>query len=114
MMEPCFNVALEDQAVGRVYRLGQKREVHVVRLIVEDTIEARERMDPQGAVITPLDEAALQKDLRMLLESGIESLTISFLHSYACDAHERRAAEIARGLDPSLAITAASDIVAER
>jgi SNF2 family DNA or RNA helicase len=27
MMDPCLNVALEDQAVGRVHRMGQRREV---------------------------------------------------------------------------------------
>ena len=80
---------------------------------LEDTIEAAERMDPHGDVITPLDGDALRDDLGALLESGIESLTISFLHSYANDAHERRAVEIARDLEASLAITAASEIVAE-
>lgn len=33
--------AIEDQAVDRVYRLGQKRECVVWRLIVEGTIEER-------------------------------------------------------------------------
>ena len=80
---------------------------------LEDTIEACERMDARGEVLTALDEELLRDDLEALLESGIESLTISFLHSYANDAHERRAVEIARGLDPALAITAASEIVAE-
>ena len=80
---------------------------------LEDTIEACERMDARGEVLTALDEELLRDDLEALLESGIESLTISFLHSYANDAHERRACEIARGLDASLAITAASEIVAE-
>ena len=70
-------------------------------------------MDARGEVLTALDEELLRDDLEALLESGIESLTISFLHSYANDAHERRAVEIARGLDPALAITAASEIVAE-
>ncbi|KAJ5223581.1 hypothetical protein N7468_008123 [Penicillium chermesinum] len=33
--------AIEDQAVDRVYRLGQKRETTVWRLVVEDSIEER-------------------------------------------------------------------------
>jgi N-methylhydantoinase A len=80
---------------------------------LEDTIEARERMDHRGEVIEALDEEALRGDLANLLQNGIESLTISFLHSYANDAHEQAAAEVARTLDPSLSITAASEIVAE-
>ena len=43
LMEPCFNPALEYQAVGRVHRLGQKREVEIVRLLVKDSIETRIR-----------------------------------------------------------------------
>ena len=41
LMEPCFNPALESQAIGRVHRLGQTREVQITRFIVEDSIESR-------------------------------------------------------------------------
>ena len=80
---------------------------------LENTIEARERMDPNGEVITPLDEDALRADLAALLDRGMEALTISFLHSYANDEHERRAGTIARELDPSVSVTIASEVVAE-
>jgi superfamily II DNA or RNA helicase len=41
LMEPCLNPALEAQAIGRVHRLGQKREVEIVRLIMKDSVESR-------------------------------------------------------------------------
>jgi len=41
MMEPCLNPALEEQAVGRVHRMGQTRPVTVKRLFVEDSVEER-------------------------------------------------------------------------
>lgn len=41
LMEPGFNPALEQQAIGRVHRLGQKRKVEIVRLVVKDSIETR-------------------------------------------------------------------------
>ena len=41
LMEPCFNPALEQQAIGRVHRLGQKRSVEIIRLIVKDSVESR-------------------------------------------------------------------------
>lgn len=40
-MEPCFNPAVEAQAIGRVHRLGQKRTVKILRLIVKDSVESR-------------------------------------------------------------------------
>ena len=42
-MEPCFNPALEAQAIGRVHRLGQTRSVEIVRLVVQDSVETRIR-----------------------------------------------------------------------
>eukprot|EP00525_Craspedostauros_australis_P006064 CAMPEP_0198111860 /NCGR_PEP_ID=MMETSP1442-20131203/3791_1 /TAXON_ID= /ORGANISM="Craspedostauros australis, Strain CCMP3328" /LENGTH=388 /DNA_ID=CAMNT_0043768461 /DNA_START=103 /DNA_END=1269 /DNA_ORIENTATION=+ len=40
-MEPSFNPALERQAVGRVHRLGQKRSVEIIKLVVENSVEER-------------------------------------------------------------------------
>merc|ERR1712228_1147967 len=41
MMEPQFNPALYRQAINRVYRLGQKKTVHIHTLIMKDSIEER-------------------------------------------------------------------------
>ncbi len=41
LVEPALNPALDAQAIGRVHRLGQKRRVEVVRLVVENSIEMR-------------------------------------------------------------------------
>lgn len=41
MMEPQFNPAAEAQAVDRVHRLGQTREVFIKRFIMEDSFEER-------------------------------------------------------------------------
>jgi superfamily II DNA or RNA helicase len=41
IMEPCFNPAIEAQAIGRVHRLGQKRNVVITRLIMKDSVESR-------------------------------------------------------------------------
>lgn len=39
MMEPQFNPGVEHQAIDRVHRLGQKRDVEIVRFIMKDSIE---------------------------------------------------------------------------
>ena len=41
LMEPCLNPALELQAIGRVHRLGQKRKVEIVRIVMTNTVETR-------------------------------------------------------------------------
>ena len=39
--DPWWNPAVEDQATDRAYRLGQKRNVQVVKLIMKDTVEEK-------------------------------------------------------------------------
>ena len=39
ILEPQWNPSVESQAIGRVVRLGQTRTVHVVRYIVDGTVE---------------------------------------------------------------------------
>ena len=41
LLDACTNPALEAQAIGRVWRLGQKRKVHIRRYIMKDSIESR-------------------------------------------------------------------------
>ena len=39
LMEPQWNPAIEEQALARVYRLGQTRDVTTIRLVIRDSIE---------------------------------------------------------------------------
>lgn len=39
LMEPYWNMAVEQQAIDRLHRIGQRNTTHVARFIVEDTIE---------------------------------------------------------------------------
>jgi SNF2 family DNA or RNA helicase len=39
LMEPQWNPMIENQALDRVYRIGQSKPVTTVRYIVENTIE---------------------------------------------------------------------------
>ena len=41
LLDPWWNPATEDQAVDRVYRLGQTRDVKVVKFIVKDSVEEK-------------------------------------------------------------------------
>ncbi|KXZ53508.1 hypothetical protein GPECTOR_7g958 [Gonium pectorale] len=41
LLEPCINPAMEEQAIGRAWRMGQQRPVFVKRLYVKGSIEER-------------------------------------------------------------------------
>ena len=41
LVDPWWNPAIEDQAIERVHRIGQKNKVNVYRFICEKTIEER-------------------------------------------------------------------------
>lgn len=41
ILEPSLNVGIEDQAVGRLHRIGQRRDVTVYRLLTNNTIEGK-------------------------------------------------------------------------
>ena len=79
----------------------------------EYRLEVAERMDADGKVITALDESAVAEAAKKLLAMGCEAVVIHFLHSYINSAHERRAAEIVRGLWPNPYVTAGHAILSE-
>ncbi len=76
-------------------------------------LEVLERMDADGKVLVPLDEAAVAEATNKLLALGCEAVVIHFLHSYINATHERRAAEIVRGLWPNAYVTAGHAILSE-
>jgi N-methylhydantoinase A len=76
-------------------------------------LEVDERMDADGAVVRPLDEAGVERAARRLLGLGAESVVIHFLHSYINPAHEHRAAEIVRRLWPNGHVTVGHAILSE-
>lgn len=76
-------------------------------------LEVPERMDAQGEIVTPLDEDAVARAGRALIEAGCEAVVVHFLHAYANPAHERRAGEILRDIWPNDYITLGHDLLSE-
>ena len=79
----------------------------------ERRMEVPERMDAEGEVVMPLDEAAVTAAARRLLADGCESLVIHFLHAYANPAHELKAEEIVRAFWPNDYITLGHRLLSE-
>lgn len=77
------------------------------------TIEANERVDARGDIITPLDEKALRASLAALKGKGVEALTISFINSFANDTHEKAARAIIEDEMPNIPISISSEVIPE-
>jgi N-methylhydantoinase A len=73
----------------------------------------RERVDAQGRVLAPLDEAGVAQLAGRLAEQRVEAVAIGFLHSFTNPAHERRAGEILARHLPDVPITLSSDVSPE-
>ena len=71
-------------------------KIELPDMLYESVIEAQERVAAEGTVLTPLDEAALARDLAAARARGIAACAIVFVHGYRFPAHETRAAQIAR------------------
>jgi len=80
---------------------------------LEDTREADERMDAKGNVVDALNEKQVQALIEDLIESGVESLTVSLINSYANPAHERRIKELLAESHPDFPVTISSDVLPE-
>lgn len=72
-----------------------------------------ERMSASGDVLLPLDERRLPGIVERLSHDSIDSLAIGFLHAYVNPAHEQRARDIIRQLDPELSISLSSEVCPE-
>ncbi len=72
-----------------------------------------ERIDNTGAVLAPLDEAAVHALLPALAREQVESLAIGFLHSFLNPAHEARVRDIIAAERPDLPISLSSEVSPE-
>jgi N-methylhydantoinase A len=76
-------------------------------------LPVRERIDAQGDVLVPLDEASVTRALDQLTAQNIEAVAVGFLHSFTNPDHEQRVGEaIARRL-PHVAVSLSSDVSPE-
>jgi len=72
-----------------------------------------ERINHLGEIIDPLDENNVTECIEKLSQLGVESIAVCLLHSYANPIHEKRIAEIANKLYPSIDISISSEVVRE-
>jgi N-methylhydantoinase A len=76
-------------------------------------LPVRERIDAQGNVLVPLDEASVTQALDSLAQQNIEAVAIGFLHSFTNPEHERRVGEAVVRRLPQVAVSLSSDVSPE-
>jgi 5-oxoprolinase (ATP-hydrolysing) len=59
-------------------------------------VEAKERIAPDGTILTPLNQADIKRDLIAAKAEGYESIAIVLVHGYRHSAHEKQIAQIAK------------------
>jgi N-methylhydantoinase A len=76
-------------------------------------LPVRERIDAQGNVLVPLDEASVTRALDLIAAQNIEAVAVGFLHSFTNPEHELRVGKaVARRL-PNVAVSLSSDVSPE-
>jgi N-methylhydantoinase A len=76
-------------------------------------LEADERLDADGRVLVPLDEASVEAAAEAFARAGVEAVAVCFLFSFLNPAHEERAAEILSRRLPSVPVSLSSRVCPE-
>jgi N-methylhydantoinase A len=105
-----------------VLEIGRERKYELYDLFIEMPKplvprpwrrEAKERLAPDGSIETPIDIDAALVEVAELVEQGVESLAICFLHAYVNPVHERAIGAAIAERYQNLSISLSSDIAPE-
>jgi len=106
-----FEIARGDLPRGSMYDFRYRRPELLVKR--RHTVGVPGRIDHRGKVVEELDHDAVVEAGRQLSESGVESVAVCFLHSYANSAHEKAAKSILAKAFPDLSVSVSVDLVRE-
>lgn len=70
-----------------------------------------ERVESDGSVGEPLDEAAVREAVRAFEAAGVESIAVCYLFSYANDEHEQRTRELIAEEFPECFVSLSADVL---
>ncbi len=105
-----FRDVLEIQRTrrDRLYDLFYDKPVPLVPR--ELRLEVPERIDAQGNVLVPLDEAAVSDAVEKLRAAGCEAIAVVFLFSFINPKHELRVAEIIAAVYPQAFVSVSAKV----
>ncbi len=86
-------------------RIGYQARPHIFakridlpELLYDRVIEADERVQAEGTVLTPFESETLRAELQRAHDDGIRAVAIAFLHGYRYPEHEQAAAKLAQDI----------------
>ena len=95
----------------------QRYDIHDLFLTFPEPLAARrdrreiaERMSRDGVVLEAIDLDAVRREVRELVEDGVEALAVCFLHAYKNPVHERAVRDLVRTEFPDLTVSVSSDV----
>jgi N-methylhydantoinase A len=100
-----------------VLEIGRQQRDHLYRLdlpgrapplVPRDLrLEVTERIDHNGEVLVPLDDAAVRRAGAILKRQRVEAVAVCLLHAYANPVHELRVAHLLAGMVPRVCLSSA-------
>ncbi|QHI98493.1 hydantoinase/oxoprolinase family protein [Xylophilus rhododendri] len=102
--------------------IARQRRPHYFNLDMPKPVPPARRQDRHGvkgriafdgSEVDALDEAAITQAITALRASGVESVAVCFMHSYANPAHEQRALRMVRAQWPEAYVCASSEVMPE-
>ena len=99
-------------------RQGLRENVHDPRSVPPPPLVPRhlclgvtERVDYNGNVLIPLDEAEVETVARQLRAAGVQSVAVCFLHSYTNPDHEQRARQLISAVMPDASVVISREVL---
>jgi N-methylhydantoinase A len=78
-----------------------------------DRLVVAERVDAQGAVVTPLDEVGAREVARILKRRNVAAIAVCFINSYMNGVNERRMKQILQEEMPDIPVSISSQVLPE-
>jgi N-methylhydantoinase A len=78
-----------------------------------DRLVVAERMDAQGVIVTPLDEAGAREVARILKRRNVAAVAVCFMNAYMNGANERRMKQILQEEMPDIPVSISSQVLPE-
>lgn len=106
-----------------VIHIGRHRKEHTFSILFEQTQQANpivprryrkpitERIYPPGEVVRELDEGEVLEATQELVDDGVESVAVCYMHSYLNTSHEDRTKELIQEEFPELTVSTSNEVV---